>query len=1490
MNGIDSKLGLADEKLEVCQQWLRLLLERVETVTWEASDLSGFDQRGVDLWIEENGKRFAIQCKTKRAKNKWTPGELGKMGGKSSVWSYIQDQLIRRPDPTDEFWFSTNRPYVEGLSGLLEWAQSETRSRNLTRTECGVLALLGLENEPVEKQKHLLKKIKIQKMEDDRRCEDLTAGLVKPESMRDLINALRGIPEEKVLGKTLRKPDLLKILMESASSIQWIECDRGLVLETVQRKTRGQIDDLEDKQRYDFIQRRETGEWIGIASEPEKQGGRILVHGSPGSGKSFVLLDGVRKLLEAETGYSVLFTSAYDLKEFPPELSPESLKRVYGEKIVVVVDQWDSLELFHDPGGKQKAFQYCRRCLELNLRLVVGCRTVDAKDSSLHSIFITGLKDHLPPSVEVGPLPESEITRVLDANGIPWNRLGPDTQKLVRNPECLGMLLELARADGLSKLTPSTVMDLAFKWMDACLMENPGAKTALDAVMAEMERRGGVSVPPALFRNHASEVQHLQNSGILQKNSKGELEIRHQILLDVYLAQKLGTSSSPGEFLQGIPSREQQNFLHARRVRQALSVLVHRKELGILIMHEVFTSASIRPLVKRGLLLGLADMENPGDMHWNMVAAWLTAKENRDQISTVVFAGHAGWMKQYLAWAMQHSETLSIAHRRELIHWLASVSCSMGDEIAEALETWRSTDPELMNHAEVAELFWQSPAKDSDRMFQTRLDWPGLKSRVLNPDEYTLWRNNFKECPERAASLLGKYFEFVDVRDLTGYQSNRSGVLRVELEKLPEEFVYLGEKAVRILAEPWRNFCIPVYTWDENVLDLTTTSLLGRIVQALAKTAAKGLRSGGFSFDEWIACLSNPMRRQDVYLMLVTLLNLDDYCDSNIYDQFTDWLQRTPDAIILKIHTTKVIGAKDYIFDEAVMDRLISGCSPVAVHGLLDWMVNLKPELSCYRLLGLLSPELRVQDASANTRFLDLEQKLGSYPQRFPNYEEFERSVYGVEYTVSTEEMAGWNPERWIREFQAVQASEEHGFLCPENNTYCVKNPERLMDRFRHFASLDPLKYFRFAQAITTSGAISGGDIASRLIRAVSIFQNPHGDHTNSSWEKVSSKELEDWLLASGLLCDSACFRAIAEMVGERAEDAWSGAVYGHLMEIAKHPAQPEDWEKEEKWDLQGIQFHHPNTRALWALSRSIHFHKHLVPDCLELAETLVDAATPAVKTELAQLAAHCLSEETSRSVSLILQCAADPQCRMQFSTMEVLWHIICSLENEEESRPREEAISSLLKVCESSVEDIARQAGFYAYALLKYDMISLEKLRRTLEESPVARSSLAWAVGKEIDEQEPPDWCWDLALELAADSSRVVRQQLATRLSCSDSKRFMGNKTFVLRLLETPLARDSFADLERLLQESVRLAWFRQPLIGNAETLLDEIQKKEMGPDSWECRQRLRETETLLTRLIEELTHEGDIHALEPALNVYDKLIDALPGFGLNWLEIWSK
>lgn len=99
MNGIWSKLGNAAEKRVVCQQWLRMLQGSVDRVQWEAWDHDGFDSLGVDLWVEEEGKCIAIQCKT-RSTGAWRPADLGTVGSDTkSVADYIRAQLIERSDP-----------------------------------------------------------------------------------------------------------------------------------------------------------------------------------------------------------------------------------------------------------------------------------------------------------------------------------------------------------------------------------------------------------------------------------------------------------------------------------------------------------------------------------------------------------------------------------------------------------------------------------------------------------------------------------------------------------------------------------------------------------------------------------------------------------------------------------------------------------------------------------------------------------------------------------------------------------------------------------------------------------------------------------------------------------------------------------------------------------------------------------------------------------------------------------------------------------------------------------------------------------------------------------------------------------------------------------------------------------------------------------------------------------------------------------------------
>lgn len=1485
--GIYPKLGLEEEKLEVCHQWLRLLLERVETVTWEASDLSGFDQKGVDLWVKENGKRIAVQCKTKHNRQKWVPSDLGKASKTSSVWAYIRNQLIDRPDPASEFWFSTNTPYVESLSPLLDWAQSDSNLKELNQTEKKALSLLGLEHQTQEQLRDLLKKIKIRQMRGEEECLDLTVGLVEIESQRALLNALRGMPETKVLGKELRKKDLRNLLKETAPEISWIECDEAFVHDRLITKTQDRIGYLELKTRFDFIKREETHSWTNLFAESDAQQ-RIMVVGEPGSGKSFVLLEGAKKL--SDSGVPVLFVAADELSDLGKELSPSSLRRVFGDKAIVIIDQWDSLDLFESTDRKRAAIRYCQNCLHVGINLVVGCRAVDARDSQLDSIFENKASSTSLSKIIVDPLPEEDVTNVLNQAGISWSRIGPDTRLLMRNPECLGMVMDITKEIGGEQLQAGSVVELAFQWVSLRLKDHPRAKDFFQEFTTQLGKRGGVSIPSSQFRARTKEIEELKQAGILQVNPARELEVRHQILLDAFLAEQLGSSDSPQEFLRRLPNKVQQSFFHARRVRQSVSILSGKGEQGTEIMHEVFTSNEVRPLVKRGLLLGLAEIEFPEDELWTLVKGWIQTGIDRERVAMLVCSGRTGWMRKYLEWALEQGDSFSSSDRKKLIHWLASVSTSLGDEIAKALIAWSKQDHALMECAEVAELFWQSPIRDSDDLFQIRInEWTGLQEKILNENEYELWRNVFKEAPKRGAILLGKYLEAVDVKEISGYRSNRSGILANELDQIPDEFVSLGGDVLRCLARAWKKFHIPEYSWDTQTLDLTSKSLLGKLVWAIALPSAQGLEKGAITLEEVLGLLPSPRRKTDILLLLQILQALKEKPSASLSNSYIDWLIRHENAVNLKILTTHTIGGKKYPLNQKAMDYLVQGADPEHLNLLLLWASELENEIDSYRILGMIKPEVQMLVESAATRYLDLDQQYGPYDQYFPDYEDLDKVIFHSDYSESVEDMKTWDLSRWIEELEKVSSSEEVRSLSHGEGLVKVQNIEQFLDRFRHFSSRNPTSFFPIAQSFLKKVSPLNGETKSKILQAVAIPKNPHKEDEGDTWERVSTDELERWILDSDLLHEPDCKMAIAEVVGDRADHIWSTETYDRLKEIALESFTPKKLDEEDQSDLLNIRYHQPNTRALSALSRSVSHHDDLIPEGLELAESLQDSTDPSVKTETAILAAHCFHHNRERSIDIILACASEEICRVQFVMMEVLWFLICQLE-EKEAAIRDNVIDLLLSNLTFEKKEVTRQVGFYGFALFEGNLISYDKLMSSFMNYPEARSALAWAVAELLDEKDPPPpWSWGLALELASDPDPDVRRELSARLNCSKAKPFMMKISFVKGLLNSELKKDAVSELEHLLKDSAQLALYTDSLIKNAVDLLREVKSTDIDISGWEFRRRINDTETLLTRLIEELQYSNKKDNLEVALDTYDMWVEEYPNFGLAWFSQWS-
>ncbi|MCH8510664.1 MAG: AAA family ATPase [Kiritimatiellae bacterium] len=1500
MNGIWSKIGNAAEKRVVCQQWLHLLSGSVDRVQWEAWEQEGFDAQGVDLWVMEEGKRIAIQCKTKST-GPWKPSDLGVKGSNTrSIKDYIRAQLLDRVDPADSYVFCSDNTHFEGLTPLLSRAQGNDRGMPLTSSEEKVLEILGFDS--IEVGKSLLAKIEIQPMPTESNLRRFANLLVEKGSESILWNALQAMPEKEVLGRELGVNDLKLLLKERSPGIQWKKVDAHAVLGDVAKQTANSLDILEAKKALPIeIERQETTEMIRVLRE--EWGTQMLVHGAPGTGKSHVLAS-VAKELAKEKSMNVLLTRATDIGGHSNALQPETLKRVYRNPLVVIVDQWDSMELAGGDVEKLKgmAFAFCRACLEMGFTLVVGCRTVDTRDSSLRNLFANRetAKYH---EVEIGGLPVSDVESVLNTWHIPWNVLGPDLQRWVRNPECLGLLGDLAREPDFDGTRPFTQLGFVGYWINLRTQKVPGSREALDRLVAKMERLGKQKISSA---QADPDGEILEKAGLFVRISQEGIlyfEPRHQLIVDACIATQLGNCGTLHELLALMGKRAEQHFLHARRMRLSVPLILESSK-GWALLNEVQRSEEIRPLVKRGMWLGLADILEPKERDFHVIHAWMD-EAHAPHILTQVFALHPGWMKLYIDWALQQGEALDKMERDRIVGLFASVSGILGDEIAEALNVWSKEDPDLLRRGEIESLFWQKPEQDSDKLFELRLTWEKLPEWMLSANHTFDWRALFREAPKRALLLLEKYVRHMDAGKASSGLHSRHRSLTLALKEVPQPFVFLGAEVFQVLSGAWKALDVQTYKWDEHILDVHRNSELDLLIRSLAACNAHGLSNQKLTFAEFMELLPTPLRKHDIQLILETGILLGGKeIDTSLADDFATWLIGCPEAIRVGIRNSF-----SFVIIHGIhrfVEKLTPKMSTVCLDTLVEWIASIRDPWTVkdekqrweqvkkygfspnqvgktsHRLLGAIPESVRNEIPRARARYLELEAKFGPRETGQTNTQAYEPRFFGTSYITPLHVMRKWSVNEWRKAFHNAPLETDIRSLDLKTNTVRHKSMDALVDSFRTLALENPQAYFQLGNEFQDLLADIPGEALSTMIDAIATDKNPD-PKKYKEWTRVETPDLAPWLIKSGLYLHEGCEMELARVVETRSEDLWPEVIYQRLMDIAISDPSPMDWANDDDPDLLNVCWNMPNCRAIHALAVCAGTHEDLLNPLLEIAESLVSRADPAVLTSTVILAATCFQENPKRATEIILTCGRNPKVRGQPSTMRALW-FLCQQEEKVSKKNHEDAIALLLANRVLTKGHLVEWAAYSMFALALNGLIPLEILVENIDENAALRSAMVSEVLEKLNDPDAEIWLQDLAINFANDTNEDVRKHLARRLAIHAETVWMKNQAFVNRLLDSQMAGDHAASLSKLFDQNARLSMFTEGILRVAKDFALQAPRSDVS--AWEWAHRKRDIEGLLRRLAESLQREERLEDLASVLDVFDDLLERHPDFGTQSLR----
>ena len=1477
--GFWDKIGNEYERDYVCLQWLRLLGEHVEAVAWEGR---GSDEPGVDLWIEHKRERIAVQCKT-RSTGQWNASGLRSESFLPKVRKHLD-----RPDGAGSFVLATNQG-APPLIALRDWAQSTEEPEELLPPAREIATAMGFDvpNE-AEALREAGNRIEVD-VQTERglaeRIHELAADLAGDGGKR-LVSELKALPLKEVLKRELRADELRRML---PPDIRWRGgVDSRLVLEELHCIQCAFVEDALAARRIldPPIERPETERLLGLV-----QAGPIdrvvLVHGGAGAGKSDVLASVVRDWpMQQSVVVPILADECGRI--LSGALTIEKLVVATGAgRVTLLIDQLDQLRQAGIESQRRirDAQRLVRTARRLGCRVIVGCRTVDAtKDTQLHKLL---RPDGGAPPVEllVGELPEAEVTRVLSDAGVAWNTLGLGVQKLVRQPLCLGIVLGLVEGDGWQGMR--SLHELVLAWWEQIAGGNDAKVQAMRALLVKMESDGSFAVDRSLLRD-ATSIDALVVDGLVQEISGKRVRPTHQALADALLAQELGSCDTVEEILAKLGERERQGVHQARRLRLAASLLSRRDQGGAQLVDELYHSLGIRPLLKRALLLGLADDPLPPSAPLTrIVLSWLDDPAETGLVSGALLLGRGHWVVACRTWMESAWSTSDRGVQNRVLQVLGSVSAQEGDLVAELLGRWTHEDPDTWERA--ARIFYQDPADDSDALFEMRNQAPG---RIGFPQEHPNWKRLIGDNPVRASRTLARRIESVAVEELQDH-AEASGYVVPLPDLLSEPDLEVSDRVWRDLRPWWLALPIESLRQIETGSSSFPASPLADCVAIVATCLARLLDEGRLTWDDLLAQLSASWRELDGWLMLEVGARLTGARREPI-ESAAGWLIENESAV--HIHVGWHGRPLDYVLLRPFVRAVAPDLSDDGYCRLERWILEYREQWSSE------DERIRMARSSEHGMLMPNEQGMLAYrllpelPEErrtlvaSTRLEEFRRKYDQVSTSPSLEGFSGWlrssvgddvarcwPAKEWVQRLR--EAPLEPKRWSGREDGVAEYTFDTLSDQLVGLVSSNPHQFLPVVRALASAEEprLERDALHSRLLLSISTTKPP--GNVDPTWVATTSDEIEDLLRLPAYFQNDECAIEIGRIVQHRPSHDWSPEVVDRLVEIAtvEIPHEPNPvaavYPRDDAMTL--FQWNDAACVAVRALACLATKHEVLHPQLLDVAEELVETDPLARRAVAGVLAMCCDRTDSTRARNLLIRACRDARVAADRECLGAQFWVLGQSDTSGELR---NAIVELLSDLPGHDEtQVSERGGAAVVELRKRGMIEPSTVSSLLDGRPTARKGAATQLGRILPEGKDEPWILDMAIGLANDDDREVGDtMLRATLSTHNRATWIGTE-FGLHLVATTAAKRDQSRILRAFDDEAELTPVVDHVFASAQKLLDKSDE-DYSDRPWARFEEARSLGNLLSRLVEELEKTGDLEQRIRALDTWDKLVIARP------------
>ena len=297
----------------------------------------------------------------------------------------------------------------------------------------------------------------------------------------------------------------------------------------------------------------------------EEKRGSILLVGSPGCGKTCVMLAVQEELEALERQCNNLLTFFIQTREFADRTTVEEREGLGLSKrwvelvaraseefhVVVMLDSLDVLSIARERGVLDYFLDQIDRLSTLpNVTVVTACREFDARYDQRIA------RRSWDATLACRPWDwEKEVEPLLSRLGIDVSIIDAVTRELIRNPRELALFVELAQQKGSFNIPTS--QELAQQYLDIVVESDvalgDAAMRAIEFVASEMLRSRVLSIPEQRFNASGEIKRALLSNDILHETHDKRLTFGHQTLLDVLvIGGALRQGQTLNAFIRGL--------------------------------------------------------------------------------------------------------------------------------------------------------------------------------------------------------------------------------------------------------------------------------------------------------------------------------------------------------------------------------------------------------------------------------------------------------------------------------------------------------------------------------------------------------------------------------------------------------------------------------------------------------------------------------------------------------------------------------------------------------------------------------------------------------------------------------------------------------------------------------------------------------------------------------------------------------------------------